>query len=139
MNEYKCSFDLWVVVRFIFIAGLIVFGLTVKPMLSVLLILVGILYYFAIPTSVTVSDEAIILNRKINPRTFDFSNIKSIKRVSFWAYAFSIAIKMHKVTSQYKNFIRIENKWGNVMFVTPDDPDGLLADVRQKYPSLFFK
>ena len=116
------------------------------------------------PTSVSVDDDALTVAYPCAPFRIYFSDVISIKKVEharsefiskpafYWGryaalnfgyqgrrYNKSVGF-MEWHCSQLKNFVVIEVKNSkDKMVVTPDDREGFLADIEQRYPHLVSK
>lgn len=120
-----------------------------------ILIIIAIAMYSLQPRSVTVDISGLTIDRKIKPVSIDFSEISSIHVVIngemkgvirtvgnggvFGYTGLYYNKKFGSMTwycSQHRNYIILQTNKSKKLVITPDDPDGLIREVRAQQPSL---
>ena len=168
MKEYKCSLDNMArfVPLFIFILAILVTrqlyismppfanrGIPLPYFVPVLLIIIFVTTYLLKPLSIVVDDSGITIQRRLNPVTIRFSDIRVISKVENMGFAFRTfgnggmfgytgkyynagLGRMTWYCTQRKNYILVEKTDGKKIVFTPDDPDSFIRDMALKNPQL---
>ena len=117
------------------------------------IVIISIAMFILSPLSVTVDDHSIMIIRRAKPVTIEFSDIAGISKVADMKFAlrtfgngglFGYTGQYYKkgigsmtwYCTQRKNYLLIEKTNGKKIVITPDDPDGLIQDIKQTHPYL---
>jgi PH (Pleckstrin Homology) domain-containing protein len=121
----------------------------------VLLVIIFVAMFYLKPLSITLSDSSITIDRRINPVSISFSEIKAIRILSQDKMGFPFRTfgdggvfgylglyysrrlgSMRWYCTQRENYTLIEKTDGKKIIITPDHPEELLRELKMIQPSL---